>query len=187
MPLPSRLAADDPRGDRRCDRRVRRWGALGGHGWGWLLTCAALGCRSSEFEGLASQRVWGPEPVVPRGVVARNEHYALHVSALAECSAEPGAFSGRRVGVLVTLQASGLEQIPANPYYALLVDGEDEVHEATLGGCTPALPVRLLEAGQSAHGWISFDVPRQSGNLRFSYAPLLSNGEREETRFKLSP
>jgi len=187
MPLPPLLPASDPRADRRCAPRARRRRALGGHGWGWLIACAALGCRSSELEGLPTQRVWGPEPLVPRGVVARSEHYALHVSALAECSAEPGVVNGRRVGVLVTLQASGLEQVPANPYYALLVDGEDDVHEATFGGCTPALPVRLLEAGQTAHGWVSFDVPRQPGNLRFSYAPPLANGEREETRFRLSP
>jgi hypothetical protein len=131
--------------------------------------------------------VWGPDQIVPKGVVARSEHYDLQVSALAECSDERGAEGGRRVGVLVTLQARGLAQVPANPYYALLVDGEDEVHEATLGGCTPALPIRLLEAGQSAHGWVSFDVPRQRANFSFSYAPLLASGEREETRFRLSP
>jgi len=152
-----------------------------------MLLYAALGCRGSELEGLPTQRVWGPDLIVPRGVVARSEHYDLQVSGPSECSTEPGAASDRRLGVLVTLQARGLEQVPANPYYALLVDGEDEVHEATLGGCTPALPVSLLEAGQSAHGWISFDVPRQRGNFSFSYAPLLANGDREETRFRLSP
>jgi len=121
-------------------------------------------------------------------VVARSEHYDLQVSTLAECSTGRGAEGGRRVGVLMTLQARGLLQVPANPYYALLVDGEGAVHEATLGAsCSPALPVRLLDAGQSARGWVSFDVPRPGGNFSFSYAPLLANGEREETRFRLSP
>jgi len=155
----------------------------------WALLAAALACRShSELDGVPTQLVWGAEPVVSRGVVARTEHYELLVSALAECSTERGAEGGRRVGVLLTLQARGLLQVPANPYYALLVDDDREVHEATLGGgCTPALPVRLLDAGQSARGWVSFDVPRQRGNFSFSYAPLLASGEREETRFRLSP
>ena len=173
--------------DRRCAARAFLRGACPSRGWGWVLLCAALGCQGSELEGLPTQHVWGPDPIVPRGVVARSEHYDLHVSALAECSAERGAANGRRVGVLVTVQARGIQQVPANPYYALLVDGEDEVHEATLGGCTPPLPVSLLEAGQSARGWISFDVPRQRSNFSFSYAPLLANGDREETRFRLSP
>ena len=137
---------------------------------------------------MPTQLVWGAEPVVPRGVVARSEHYDLQVSALSECSEGRGAEGGRRVGVLLTLQARGVLQVPANPYYALLVDGEGEVHEATLAaGCSPALPVSLLDAGQSARGWVSFDVPRQRGNFSFSYAPLLASGEREETRFRLSP
>jgi hypothetical protein len=34
---------------------------------------------------------------------------------------------------------------------------------------------------------MSFDVPRQRSNFAFSYAPLLANGDREETRFRLSP
>jgi len=158
------------------------------HCWAWLLACAALGCQGrSELEGLPTQLVWGPDQIVPRGVVARSEHYDLQVSALTECSEARGAEGGRRVGVLLTLQARGLMQVPANPYYALLVDGDDAVHEATLEGCAPALPVRLLDAGQSARGWVSFDVPRQRGNFSFSYAPLLASGEREETRFRLSP
>ncbi|HKO90733.1 MAG TPA: hypothetical protein VJU61_06265 [Polyangiaceae bacterium] len=124
---------------------------------------------------------------MPRGVVARSEHYEMQVSTLAECGSAPGAAGGRRVGVLVSLQARGRLQVPANPYYALLVDSENVAYEATLEGCTPALPVRLLDAGQSARGWVSFDVPRQRGNFSFSYAPLLASGEREETRFRLSP
>ena len=65
-------------------------------------------------------------------------------------------------------------QVPANPYYALLIDEEGRAYEATLGGCEPALPNRLLEHGESARGWLTFDVPENSRKLQLAYAPRLT-------------
>jgi len=64
--------------------------------------------------------------------------------------------------------------VPANPYYALLVDGEGRTYEATLGGCEPALPARLLEHGETVRGFIAFDVPENGRGLTLAYAPRLS-------------
>jgi hypothetical protein len=91
-----------------------------------------------------------------------------------------------RVGVEVRLHARGELQIPANPYYALLIDGKNIAYEATLGGCTPPLSPSLLAPGQSARGWISFDVPRDSQNWRLSYAPELIQAPDDELVFQLA-
>jgi hypothetical protein len=150
---------------------------------GWVLGCPA----STGLEGLPLQVVTQPEQSVPRGVVARSEHYDLLVSGLSDCTRPGFTGSGRRVGVLVTLQARTAVQVPANPYYALLIDTQHVVHEPTLGGCTPALPAALLQAPQTARGWIHFDLPRDSSGLSFVYAPPLLAGGRAETRFELQP
>jgi hypothetical protein len=84
------------------------------------------------------------------------------------------------------MHARGELQIPANPYYALLIDGKDIAHEATLGGCTPALSPSLLAPGQTAQGWISFDVPREGQNWRLSYAPELTTASEDELVFQLA-
>jgi hypothetical protein len=99
----------------------------------------------------------------------------MRISAPEKCaSAGEGLGELTRLGVDVTVQARGSLQVPANPYYALLIDSTNSVHEATLGGCEPQLSPTLLEPGQTARGWISFDLPRKSVGLKLAYAPALT-------------
>jgi len=154
----------------------------------WYLGCALLGCRpSSGLEGLPIQVITGPDQLVPQGVVARTEHYDLQVSAPVECDASGPSGAARRVGVLVTLQARGPVQVPANPYYAQLIDAQNVTHDATLSGCTPALSSALLETSQLARGWVNFEVPRGAADFRLAYAPPLTTGQRLEVTFRLTP
>jgi hypothetical protein len=154
----------------------------------WVFGWAALACHGNAgLEGLPIQTVTGPEQFTPQGVVARTPHFDMLVSAPAECERSGPSAGGRRVGVLITLQARSSVQVPANPYYALLVDGQSVAREPTLGGCAPALPSTLLEAPQLARGWINFEVPRGAGDFLLAYAPPLATGEHEEVTFRLSP
>ncbi len=103
------------------------------------------------------------------------EHYEMTASVPDECATPSTHGDGlARVGIEVTLSARGAVQVPANAYYALLVDSDRRAHEATLGGCEPALPPTLLEPGQSARGFIVFDIPEQSRGLQLVYAPRIS-------------
>jgi hypothetical protein len=133
------------------------------------------------------QVVMGPDQIVPRGLVARTEHYDMQVSAPAECGLSGPGGGSRRLGVLVTLQARGSVQVPANPYYAQLIDAQNVVREPTLSGCTPALSSALLEAPRVASGWINFEVPRGTSDFLLAYAPPLTTGERPEVTFRLTP
>jgi hypothetical protein len=154
----------------------------------WIFGWAALGCRGgSGLEELPIQAVTGPDQVVPQGVVARTPHFDMQVSSPTECERSGPNGAGRRVGVLVTLQARGALQVPANPYYALLVDAQNIVREPTLGGCAPELSSTLLEAPQLVRGWINFEVPRGAGDFLLAYGPPLTTGDREEVTFRLSP
>lgn len=154
----------------------------------WYFGCVLFGCQpSTGLEGLPIQVVTGIDQIVPRGVVARTEHYDMQVSALTECERSGPSGGTRRVGVLVTLQARGAVQVPANPYYAQLIDAENLVREPTLSGCTPALFSALLEAPRVARGWINFEVPRAATDFLLAYAPPLTTGERPEVTFRLTP
>lgn len=93
----------------------------------------------------------------------------------------------RRLSVEVTLKASGDVQVPANPYYALLVDTTKAVYEATLGDCNGSLSPTLLAPGQTAHGWLTFDVPKKSAGHELVYAPAVAGAPREELVFDLGP
>lgn len=93
----------------------------------------------------------------------------------------------RRLSVQVTLKASGDVQVPANPYYALLIDSTNAVYEATLGQCNGPLSPTLLEPGQTGQGWITFDIPKRSTGHALMYAPALIGAPREELVFDLGP
>ncbi len=118
----------------------------------------------------------------------RTAHYELRVSAFQECSVSPpeslGA-SSKRVGVEVSLTPLGELQVPANPYYALLIDREGNVYEATLGGCGAPLSPSLPEPQQIARGWITFDLPADAHEVQLTYAPELLGGPKEEASLQL--
>jgi hypothetical protein len=85
------------------------------------------------------------------------------------------------------LTASGGVQVPANPYYALLIDRTNVVYEATLADCNGSLSPTLLEPGQTGQGWITFEIPKRSVGHALAYAPALTGAPREELVFDLGP
>jgi hypothetical protein len=151
-----------------------------------LLTACA---RKPEAAGS------GPEPTAAgaapegrTGTSVRTTHFELRASAPRDCSAVPrGARADdvRRIGIDVTLTPLGELQVPANPYYARLVDERGNVHEATLGGCGKALGPHLPARGEVASGMIVFDVPRASRAFTLTYAPALVGLATEEIEVAL--
>jgi len=137
----------------------------------------------------------GPEPTAAgaslegrAGAVVRTGHYELRASAPRDCSAVPrGARADqvRRVGIEVRLTPLGELQVPANPYYARLVDERGNVYEATLGGCGMALGPNLPTRGEVASGMLVFDVPRTSHDFTLTYAPELVGLATEEIEIAL--
>lgn len=158
-----------------------------------FLLALALACDGStgnhglNDEPSSSQQHAGP---IAPGTWGRATHFQMRVSIPEQCAqlfdGELGAH-WRRISVEVALKASGGVQVPGNPYYALLVDRSDTVYEATLGKCNDSLTPSLLQPGQAAHGWLTFDVPLKSAGHRLVYAPALIGAPREELVFELGP
>jgi hypothetical protein len=87
--------------------------------------------------------------------------------------------------VEVQIDATTSAKVPVNPFYALISDRNGERYEATLAGCAPVLAAAQISQGESARGWISFDVPEGISGARLSYAPAVLGGGRPEVTFAL--
>lgn len=136
--------------------------------------CAELGMELETGAGGAAPR---------RPTAARAAQYELHVSTKPRsCPVAPALRRKglRRIGVDVRLRRLGPAQVPANPYYARLVDGDGQVHEATLGDCGQALSPALPAEGETARGVIVFDVPSDARTFTFIYAPRIEGTLAEE-------
>lgn len=91
-----------------------------------------------------------------------------------------------KIGVEVDLEATSDREIPANAFYATLMDPAGERYPATLSGCEPALPAIVLSHGEKAHGFITFAVPRLARKLELRYAPPVVGKPEEELRFAVA-
>jgi hypothetical protein len=144
----------------------------------------ALACERAEHAGSPAAAASARERV------ATSAHYVLRVLRVETCrtsGAAAPADSTRRIGVELSLEPTSDLQVPANPYYARLIDEQRQVHEATLGGCGAPLSPSLPRRGQPARGYVVFDVPRTSGQLTLTYAPELVDTPREEVSIVLGP
>jgi hypothetical protein len=154
----------------------------------WCLVCFFLGCVAPASDGTEYTANAEPGTVIPPGTRGRAPHFEMQVSVPSSCPLPAYVLASqglKRVGVKVTLTAHGELQVPANPYYAYLIDAESVAYEATLGGCEPDLSPTLVEPGQSAQGWLSFDIPQRARAAKLSYAPRLP--DPEELTFRLTP
>jgi hypothetical protein len=122
------------------------------------------------------------------GATIRTDYYLIRASLPEECAPpdrSTRSAATRRVGIHITLEPSSDAQVPANPYYARLVDAEGNVYEATLGGCgnapAPALPAR----GQAARGWVVFELPRAARPVTLLYTPEILGASKAELAIEL--
>jgi hypothetical protein len=151
-----------------------------------LLTACA---RKPDAAGRGLEPSGASAPAEDRaGAAARTAHYELRASTPRDCAVVPrGARADdvRRVGVEVTLTPLAELQVPANPYYARLVDEHGNVYEATLGGCGEPLGPHLPARGEAASGMLVFDVPRAAHDFTLTYAPELVGLATEEIEIVL--
>lgn len=159
-----------------------------------LFWALALACDSSARNDTgASDTAPGAtkrDALIAPGTWGRATHFQMRASVPEQCALVPDDeldARSRRLSVEVNLKASGDVQVPANPYYALLVDRTNAVYEATLADCNGGLSPTLLEPGQTGHGRLTFDIPKRSAGLTLVYAPALTGAPHEELVFDLGP
>jgi hypothetical protein len=87
--------------------------------------------------------------------------------------------------VEVFLEGRTSLEVPANPFYAMLIGPSGERYESTLAGCKPALRATQLEQGERAEGFVSFVVPQGAGTYKLHYRPAIIGVTDEEARFDL--
>jgi hypothetical protein len=145
---------------------------------GLLLAITLLSCRGDDrYPDVATTL---PGSGAPAGSWLQTPYYRLSASGPRDCSPHHSAARARRVGIEFALEPTGSVRVPANPYYAQLVDGQGTVYEATLGGCGPALAPTLPVHGQIANGWIVFEVPRAARDFTLIYSPELEGAPKSE-------
>ncbi len=155
-----------------------------------LTVSACVGCSRSKDAPSAASRE--PAPATRPGArlavgeTANTGDYRLTLKAVSRC-APPAHFAATtksvRLGVLVTLVNASSGNLPLNPFYGHLEDAEGGRYALALAGCEPPLTARLLQPGEEAEGWLSFDVPVGSSALDFVYSPLTLRGDSPESRF----
>jgi hypothetical protein len=159
-----------------------------------LLALCCCACRSANPSG--GEAGPGIEPGQPEPTrKARAEatistpYYQIRASLPEECSPPRpalGSAATRRLGIELSIEPTSDVQVPADPYYARLVDAERNVYEATLGGCGPPLAPTLPARGQTARGWIVFELPRTARATTLLYAPELVGASKTELAIELS-
>lgn len=148
-----------------------------------MLTLCCCACRGAGDRAEAAAAPLTDPGAAAAGTLIRTPYYEIRVSLPEEClPPDPalGSAATRRVGVELTLEPTGDVQVPANPYYARLVDAEHDVYEATLGGCGTPLGPALPTRGQPARGWIVFELPRAARATTLLYAPELVGAPKSE-------
>lgn len=158
---------------------------------------AATSCHGSDGKPPREDSA-GPAPAVLSaslapvrfGEDAKTPYFRMRVLNWKPCAVEthlqppPGV---RKVSVEVELTASGAPEVPANPFYAQLTDGDGRQFESTLAGCAPLLEAKRLSAGQSARGWITFDVPESSVPQALVYQPAVIGVSPPKVELLLRP
>lgn len=121
---------------------------------------AASGCRTETASGEADSR-------------EKQLGFSVSVLQVKSCeSADSHASQNRpELGVELDLTNLSEEPLPANFYYARLLDEKEREIRPHFGGCRPRLAHSPLSQGQRARGWVSFRVPDDATGLRIVYAP----------------
>lgn len=163
-----------------------------------LLASAVLelsGCQRSTARPPVTARsgepatVLGVEPAVHSlGELAEARDYQMSIDSIDDCLVPP-PFAPKpddvKLGVDVMIAGTTTNEVPANPFYALLYDEAGGTYESTLAGCEPPLVPRLVTRGENARGFITFEVPKTARTLTMRYAPLIIGRGPEELRFSI--
>lgn len=90
-----------------------------------------------------------------------------------------------KLGVEVTVEGTADKDVPVNPFYAKITDGEGYSYTSTFGGCDPDLKSVRVGKGEKAKGWITFEVPSKATGLKLTYNPFIVGTSKQELKFDL--
>lgn len=110
------------------------------------------------------------------GETAQQPDYSMKVTAVKTCTVPTyctPAGGNIKLGVEVSVQATATKTVPVNPFYAKVTDSQKVEYTSTFCGCTPELQAVSLQPGQSAGGWITFELPAVATGLMMSYTPFI--------------
>lgn len=164
--------------------------------WMRLALAVAAGvaaCREErpdppDLLGAGAPILGASERVHELGVTASARDYTLRVLNVDACRVAPHFAPPpgvEKLGVEVEIAGVSQSEVPVNPFYASVIATSGERYEATLSGCSPALPAGRVSEGQTQRGWLTFDVPSSVGRLELSYEPVVLGVGREQLRFDL--
>ena len=123
------------------------------------------------------------------GDTARATDYELTVKSVKECKVEayfqpkPGSI---KLGIQVGLAGISEHDVPVSPFHAQLESSDGTRYSSTLAGCRPILPSVRVAKGESAEGWISFELPKSASGLSLVYEPVIIGGARQTLRIALN-
>jgi hypothetical protein len=161
----------------------------------WVVLVAAVGCHRPHDEPAPLPSAPAPQGAAllgvddrPHGIgeLAHAHDYTMSVESVKDCPMD-APFAPRRgfvkVGLEVSLAGTSALEVPVNPFYATLVDATGEAYSSTLAGCAPGLPSVRLVQGQSARGFVTFEIPKAARKLQLRYAPVVIGPGIEELKF----
>ncbi len=114
--------------------------------------------------------------------------YKLTLVAVKECKVKyyfQPKKGNVKLGAEVVIAGTAERQVPVNPFYAQLEDGDGETYASTFAGCEPELKSAQVSNGSEARGWISFEIPEKARGLKFTYAPFVIGRGKQDVKFEL--
>lgn len=147
---------------------------------------ASVASSSSAAPGASAHSDVGGKPSA-MGELAQAPSYSLRVYSAKACQpaswqrSKPGF---TRIGFDLEITGKSAARVAANAFYARLKDQEGKAYRPVFGGCEPDLRHAPLAAGQTARGFVTFEVPDTAGQLSLRYQPQLS-GPPEPLEFDL--
>lgn len=162
-----------------------------------LLVCGTPLLTNCRKEAPVPQGLDQPAALVTAGLapvrfgeLAKTPYFEVRALNRKPCAVEahlsppPGL---RKVAVEIELRAVGNLEVPSNPFYALLTDRDGKHFESTLAGCSPILPATRLATGETARGWVTFDLPETSVPHALVYQPAVIGVAPPRAELLLNP
>jgi hypothetical protein len=144
-----------------------------------VIASSSFGCNASKPQLAPNDSPMQAQPGADRvvmGVEATNSHFSLRVLNTKACTLAPqlGPPPGiKKLAVELELHGMSNVEVPANPFYATLVDDKAQKFESTALGCAPMFAATRVVNGTHARGWVTFDVPESSVGQTIIYQPPL--------------
>lgn len=158
----------------------------------WVITSSSLGCNAGKRQFAGAGVDTDSDPDAPKrvlmGAEAKNAYFSVRVLNTKICTLAPhlAAAPGiKKFAVEIELKATGSAEVPANPYYATLLDDKGQRFESTALGCSPMLGGTPLISGTSARGWVTFDIPESSVGQVVAYQPALVDARAPRAEIEL--